>query len=261
MKTIGQIKIKCIVVDDEKPAREELVYFLSKIDFIEICGEAGSVSKAFELIRKHEPELVFLDIEMPGSNGFYLIEQMEKLNNIPYIVFATAYESYAVEAFEKEVIDYILKPFSFERINNAVNKVKKRLENKITQKSKFEEFENAVSKIPGFSKIPLESENRIILASPDEIFFFESLGKDIKAFLYDDVFLLPKDSTMEKLEKRLYIKGFFRTHRSFIVNMDKISEFYPMFAGKYELVMKNRDKTTIPVSRKRIKDFKKIAGL
>lgn len=254
------MKIKCIVVDDEKPARDELVYFLSELDFIEVCGEAGSVDQAFRLIKEKDPDLVFLDIEMPGSNGFYLIEQLEKLEKIPYIVFATAYENYAVEAFEKEVLDYILKPFSFERIKDAALKAGKRLEKSRTEKSKLQEFEYAVSKIPGFSKIPLESENRTMLVSPDEIFFFESLGKDIKAFLYEDVYLLPGDATMEKLEKRLYWKGFFRTHRSFIVNMDKVSEFYPMFAGKYEIVVKNKDETKIPVSRTRVKDFKKIAG-
>jgi len=254
------MKIKCIVVDDEKPARDELVFFLSKIDFVEVCAEAGSVSQAFEVIKEKEPELVFLDIEMPGNNGFHLLEMLEKLKKIPYIIFATAYEAYAVKAFEKEVLDYVLKPFCFERINDAVYKAKKRLELNINEKSKFEVFQQVVSTIPGFSKIPLESDNRIILASPDEIFFFESLGKDIKAFLYDDVFLLPNEATMEKLEKRLYWKGFFRTHRSFIVNMDKISEFYPMFAGKYEVVMKNKDSSKIPVSRTRVKGFKKIAG-
>ncbi|MCB9480784.1 MAG: response regulator transcription factor [Desulfobacteraceae bacterium] len=255
------MKIKCVVVDDEKPARDELIFFLSKIDCLEICGEAGSVSQAFDLIKEKEPDLIFLDIEMPGNNGFFLLETIKEFKKFPYIVFATAYESYAVEAFEKEALDYVLKPFSFERINESVNKAKKRLENKINEKIRFEEFEHAVSKIPGFSKIPLESDNRIILVSPDEIFFFESLGKDIKAFLYDDVYLLPGEATMEKLEKRLYWKGFFRTHRSFIVNMDKISEFYPMFAGKYELVVKNRDKTKIPVSRARVKEFKKMTGL
>ncbi|MDY0361915.1 MAG: LytTR family DNA-binding domain-containing protein [Desulforegulaceae bacterium] len=257
---MDKMKIKCIVVDDEKPARDELIFFLSKIDCLEICGEAGSVTKAFELVKEKEPDLLFLDIEMPGNNGFFLLEQLEKLEKLPYIVFATAYESYAVEAFEKEALDYVLKPFSFERIHDAVKKAEKRLENKIVKKSGLEEFEQAVLKIPGFSKIPLESDNRIILVSPEEIFFFESLGKDIKAFLYNEVYFLPSDATMEKLEKRLYWKGFFRTHRSFIVNIDKISEFYPMFAGKLEIVLKNKDKTKIPVSRSRVKEFKKIAG-
>lgn len=249
--------LKCLVVDDEEPARDELIFFLSKIDSVEVAGEADSVKKAFEKIKLVSPDLVFLDIEMPGNNGFFLVEKLKDLVKIPYIIFATAYNEYAVKAFEAEAVDYILKPFSFERIYKAVERVRKQQQFGKVDIVKLTEM---MADVPVFSKIPLESDGRMILVSPEEICFFEASGKDIKAFLNDRVLFLPKEATMDKLEKRLCSKSFFRSHRSYLVNLNKIKEFYSWFGGKYELVMEDIKNSKIPVSRNNVKDFKKLVS-
>lgn len=251
------MNIKCLIVDDEEPARDELAFFLSKIDYVDIAGEADSVKNAFLKINELEPDLVFLDIEMPGNNGFFLIEKLKDLKHIPYIIFATAYNEYAVKAFEADAVDYLLKPFSFERIKDAVERVRKR---KGAGSRNLEKLAEIISEIPAFSKIPLEKNGRMVLVSPEEVFFFESSGKDISAWLEDRTLFLPREATMDKLEKRLVSKNFFRPHRSYLINLNKIDEFYSWFGGKYELVMSNRKSSKIPVSRNRVKAFKKIVS-
>lgn len=251
--------IKCLVVDDEAPARDELLFFISKIESAETVGEASSVKTAFEKIEELKPDLVFLDIEMPGSNGFFLVEKLKVLKKIPFIVFATAYDQYAVKAFEAEAADYILKPFSFERINEAVCKVKKRID--LSGYNNSSQTEHIISSLPAFSKIPLEKSGKMVPVSPDEIYFFESSGKDIEAALKEESLLLPREATMDKLEKRLLSRGFFRSHRSYLVNINHIKEYYSWFGGKYELVMKNLKNSKIPVSKNRVKDFRRVVNI
>lgn len=251
------MEIRCLIVDDEEPARDELSFFLSKLDFIKIAGEANSVKSAFEKAGEIKPDLIFLDIEMPGHNGFFLVEKLKTLNKIPHIIFVTAYDQYAVKAFEADAVDYILKPFSFERIESAAEKVGKRIKDSFSPEDDLEKITNAIANLPTFSKIPLEKNGRMLLVSPEEIRFFESFGKEIQAELANETLKLSRDVTMEKLEQRLYSKNFFRSHRSYLVNLNHIVEYYSWFGGKYELVMDDKGERKIPVSRNRVKEFKK----
>ena len=251
------MELTCLIVDDEAPARDELNFFLSKVEGITVAGEADSVDQAFEKIKTLAPDLLFLDIEMPGSSGFFLVEKLKDLPRMPHVVFATAYGEYAVKAFEADAVDYLLKPFSLDRVKDAIDKVRARAALGLQDREKTV---RTISELPAFSKIPMEKQGRMILVSPEEIFFFESSGKQITARLESTVFFLPREATMEKLEKRLGTSNFFRPHRSFLVNLDKIREFYSWFGGKYELVMTDKAASKIPVSRNRVKAFKEIVS-
>ena len=247
----------CLIVDDEAPARDELRFFLSKLEGIRVAGEADSVARAFEQIKSLAPDLVFLDIEMPGNSGFFLVEKLKDLARMPHVVFATAFGEYAVKAFEADAVDYLLKPFSLDRVKDAVEKVRARAAAGAPDR---DQTVRTMAGLPSFSKLPLEKEGRMILVSPEDIFFFESSGKEITARLEDGVFFLPREATMEKLETRLAASHFFRAHRSFLVNLDKIREFYSWFGGKYELVMKDKASSKIPVSKTRVRAFKEIVS-
>ena len=257
------MKIKCIIIDDEQPAREELVYLLSEYDEIEIMDQADSASKAVKSIKKNRPDFIFLDIQMPGKSGFDVISEIKSMKKPPLIVFITAYNQYAVKAFEKNAIDYIMKPFSQNRLEKSLNRVKEILNLKsdsLIQK----ELKNLIEKtgnIKKIKRISVEHKGKILLLNPDDIVFCRYKDKKISIHTKKNIYTLHGINTLDHLEQHLKSSSFFRSHRNTIVNFDYIKEFSPWFHGKYHLAMNDGNKTELIVTRNRVKMFKQHLGI
>lgn len=264
--------IRCIIVDDEPPSRDELVYILSGLGGVEIAAQAGSAARAVELVRALEPDLVFLDIQMPGHDGFHVLKELEDMDRPPYFVFATAYEQYAVKAFDESAADYLLKPFSANRVALAVDRVAA----KIKEKQNGLEAKEAVSAIlerleprmallgPGRDRIlrvPLEDGGRSILVEPSKIVRFSSEDRRIAAHLSSVSHFCPAATTLDRLQEKLAGWDFFRANRKELVNMRHIKEYAPWMNGRYVLSMDDDMHTEVSVSRGRIKELRQRLGI
>ena len=257
------MKIRCIIVDDEQPARDELRYLLSSFEDIDIIGDVSSVGKALSLIEKTTPDLVFLDIQMPGRTGFDLVKTLSNTDQMPLFVFVTAYDNYAVEAFEKSAIDYLLKPLSTKRLAMSIEKVRRYLGGEI-QESLQDKLQTLLLQMEGpreVMKVSVENNGRMQLLSPEEIVYCSYESGRIMIHTLEDEFPLHGMSTMDKLTEHLSGSSFFRAHRGILVNLDCIREFSPWFNGKYNLIMTDDKRSELVVSRTRVKEFKKRLGI
>jgi two-component system LytT family response regulator/two-component system response regulator LytT len=253
------MKLKCIVVDDEPLAVEELTYILSMIDGVEVISSANTGSKAIELINKLMPDVVFLDIQMPGKDGFAVAREISRREPSPIIIFATAYDEYAIKGFEEGALDYVLKPFSKERIKKSIDRVKRILEGPHGTEvpgelQKVLESIGSIEKSP--ARLALESRGRIVLVGPEEVFYFNAKDKKIYAYGNENSLLGQINFSLDELETKLKPFPFFRTHRSYLVNLTHVRELIPWYNGRYIVVMKDGCSTEIPVSRNRVKDLK-----
>jgi len=258
--------IRTIIVDDEQPARDELRYLLSKHNDIQIVEEADSATRAAEVIVETRPELVFLDIQMPGKNGFEVIESLKGRIPLPLVVFATAFDEYAVEAFEKSAVDYILKPFSEKRLSLTLDRVRARLD-KGREKQRPDINETLQSLLLQMEsgrrhpRISVEKGGKIRLLDLDEVLYCSYESRVIVVHTVEGEFPLYGISTMDKLADHLQGTSFFRGHRSLLVNLNKIKEFSPWFHGKYHLIMDDPHHSELAISRSRVKEFKERLGL
>lgn len=258
------MKIQCIIVDDEPPAVDELNYILTQIEDVEVVATAGSASEGITAIEKFKPNVVFLDIHMPRHSGFYVAEKVSRLDPPPLIIFATAYDQYAVKAFEEGSLDYILKPFSEKRIQKAL----KRVRSVLTPKRKIvgeNDLKRLLDVIEGtkqvINRLPVEKKGHVLLIDPSDIFFFKAEEKKIQVHTRDDQFVCQTVYTLEALTKRLEFHSFFRPHRSYLVNLAHVREIIPWFAGRYLLKMTDKEATEIPVSKGHVKNLKQKLGL
>lgn len=257
------MKIRCIIVDDEQPARDELRYLLSSFNDIEIVGDVESVGKAVELIESERPDLVFLDIQMPGRSGFDLVKLLSGSKNIPLFVFVTAFDNYAVKAFEKSAIDYLLKPLSAKRLAVTVERVSKYLQEDTQDpfEGKLQQLLSQIEPPKEVVKVAVERLGRMQLLAPDEIVYCAYDSGQIMVHTADASYPLHSIATMDKLTNHLQGCSFFRAHRSLLVNLNSIREFSPWFNGKYNLKMADNGGTELMVSRSRVKEFKKRLGI
>jgi len=259
------MKIRCLIVDDEQPARDELRYLLSRYDDIEVVGEADSAGKAITAILDITPDLVFLDIQMPGRNGFDVLQSLSSISKMPLVVFATAYDNYAVKAFEESAVDYIMKPFAEKRLDRTIGRVRKLLsensEPGYTLENKLQALLARIGSPMERVKISVEKNGRIQLLAPEEIVYCAYESNRILIHTRQESLPLYGITTMDKLAEHLASAPFFRTHRAILVNLDCIREFSPWFNGKYNLIMNNVERTEITVSRTRVKAFKDRLGI
>ncbi len=255
--------IRCIIVDDEQPARDELRYLLSSFTDIEIIGDVDSVGKAVSLIEKTSPDLVFLDIQMPGRTGFDLIKTLSHKEQMPLFVFVTACDNYAVEAFEKSAIDYLLKPLSAKRLALTIERVRRyvREESQGTIQDKLQTLLAQMAGPKEAVRGSVENNGRMQLLSPEEIVYCSYESGRILVHTVTEEYPVYSISTMDKLAEHLVGCSFFRAHRGVLVNLDCIREFSPWFNGKYNLIMSDDKGTELVVSRTRVKDFKKRLGI
>ncbi|SDC52219.1 MULTISPECIES: LytR/AlgR family response regulator transcription factor [unclassified Candidatus Frackibacter] len=257
------MSLAAVIADDEAPARDELKFLLSKFDLIEIVAEVSDGGKVLDICKSNEPDLLFLDIQMPGKTGIEVAEEILKWEVQPLIIFITAYDEYAIKAFELNAIDYLLKPFTEERFNKTIERVlmkkdkqkKQGINDKLGQiLASVEDKKNSVLKIPVHSK-----QGRIKLLNQDEVIAAYTKNKDIYIKTYDNEY--KTDATLSDLEERLPMPKFFRVHRSYLVNLERVKEILPWFKGKYRLIMNDKLELEVPVSRMKVKELKRIMKL
>lgn len=242
--------MRILVVDDEMLARDELKYLLYRTKEVDIIDEAESVEEALEKLIESKPDLVFLDIQLSDDSGFEIANILKKMKQPPAIVFATAYDQYAIQAFEVDALDYILKPFDEERIVQAIKKFKKRKQHEMEEKQEV----HAPDVSSGMKRLALPIDESIVLVNIEDIVYAGLLdGKVIVKTICDTYVTY---DTLAMLEKKLPQMIFLRVHRSFIVNVNHISEIQPWFNSTYNLIMKEDSK--VPVSRTYAKELKKL---
>lgn len=243
--------LKAYIVDDEPLARDELKYLLNRSKEVEILGESDCIEDAVTDITRLMPDIVFIDIQLDEESGLTLANQLENLDPAPAIVFATAYDEYALQAFELNALDYILKPFDDNRIQRTLEKVHKvkQILNKDT---------SAVSSSKNITngKIAVLVEEKIIILSFDDILYLES--SEGKCTIKTMEQSLKVGEALIVLEKKIDASQFLRVHRSYIVNLDQIVEIEPWFNSTFNLIM--RDGSRVPVSRTYVKELKQVIG-
>ncbi len=253
------MKIDCFITDDEAPAVDELKYILSGLSGVVIAGTAFCAEEAIRGIFLKKPDLVFLDIKMPGKDGFEVIKACRTMQKKPYFVFATAYDQHAVKAFEASVVDYVLKPFVPIRIQESVERVRNLIGNKKQEKlySKIELLvDGFTSQNMAINKISVEKNGRIFLIPYNEIIFFKAEDRGIFAHTCEKAYSVWGMTSLDEIESKLESHGFFRSHRGFLINLNSVQEIIPWFNGRYILTASDKNKSEIPVSRRRAKELR-----
>jgi two-component system LytT family response regulator len=228
---ISPARLRCIIVDDESVARELIEKYIKKIPFLDLIGVCDTATEALFQIRQLRPDLVFLDIEMPEISGFELLKLLPAVR--PSVVMITADPSYALEGYEQEVTDYLMKPVSFERFLRAVNKVVQNnpvneaaISSQVTDKQTFEDTKTAIPELKSIHKsddfLLLKENKKLIKVAPHEIHFVEGMKDYLKLYWSDRVSII--HMTMSKIEETLSKTLFLRVNRSYIVNKDAILE-------------------------------------
>lgn len=241
-----------LLIDDERLAREELKSMLLKYDFLDIIGEAKNPNEGIEKIKEYQPDLIFLDIQMPGMNGF---EMLQQLDEIPKVIFVTAYDEFAIKAFEINALDYLLKPIDPVRLNETLMKLQKPDEDFNTKLSGLESRRDKV--LSAGDKIFIKDGEKCWFIDIQTVRMFESDGNYVK--VYFDRFRPLILRSLNSLEERLDNKHFFRANRKFIINLDWISSIENWFNGGLLVTLKEGEK--IEISRRQAIRFKEQMSL
>jgi two-component system LytT family response regulator/two-component system response regulator LytT len=256
-------RIRVIFADDEKPARDKLAHQLSLIPDIELVGFATTGKEAVELINTEEPDLVLLDIQMPEINGMDLLSL---LNYKPLVIFTTAYDQFAIQAFENASTDYLLKPFPLARLKSAIDKAKKQFLNGLQQEAHHQskndtcsDNTNEIKDSEPIKRLVSKSGERMTILSPKELFFIKS--SQGSCFAWDGETNHYLSEKLEALEQGLSAADFVRIHRSYLINIDKVKEIQRWFNGKLMVIMKDNAKTELSTSRAGADKLKQILGL
>ena len=259
------MSINTIIVDDEKPARDELAFLLKGFPEINVIGQGKNGVDAVNLIKEHSPDLVFLDVQMPGLDGFGVLRKLvERKMKVPHVVFATAFDHYAVQAFDVNAVDYVLKPFDKARIAKAIQRARKVME---TQTSTAERLEQLVSQLNGNTKqnvqpakILVKSGQRLLLVAAEDL-IFASIDDGLISVCGRDVEGTSNYRTLEELHAALDSETFWRPHRSYMVNIHHIKEVVPWFKSSYMLKMDDKKQSEVPVSRVQTKRLRELFKL
>ena len=255
--------ISTIIVDDEQLAREELSYLLKSVGDVEVVAQGSNGVEAIQLIREHNPELVFMDVQMPGLDGFQVIKKLvDKKVPLPQIVFATAFDQYAVRAFEVNAIDYLLKPFDKKRVAQSVDKARQKLTTAPNRSERLESLINLLEQQqkPQQQKLLLRSAGRLILIDQKDV-CFATIEEGIITVATSTMEGHSNCRTLEELQESLDPNLFWRAHRSHVVNINRIKEVLPWFKSSYQLRMDDRKHTELPVSRAQTKRLRELFGL
>jgi len=257
--------INTIIVDDEKPAREELAFLLKSFPEINLQAQGKNGLEAINLIKEHSPDLLFLDVQMPGLDGFGVLKKLvERKLKVPHVVFATAYDQYAVQAFDVNAVDYILKPFDKARIAKAVQKAKKEIEAHTSTTDRLEQLvaqlsaPKSTSKPP--SKILIKSHQRMFLVDSGDL-IFASIEGGLISVVAREVEGTSQCRTLEELHASLDSDSFWRPHRSYLVNVHHIKEVVPWFKSSFMIKMNDKKQSEIPVSRQQTKRLRELFKL
>ncbi len=257
------MKITTLVVDDEQPARDELVFLLKEFPDIEIVGQGRNGLEAVNMIRDLQPQLVFLDVQMPGLDGIGVIKKLvEKKIRLPLVIFATAYDHYAVQAFEVNAVDYLLKPFARSRLEKAIGKTSRILSTAEATREKLDRLVQMIEERPApqKAKLMVKSGGRLFLVDSDDV-VYASIEDGVISIATRDMEGESNFRTVEELQNVLDPNQFWRVHRSYLVNINCIKEVVPWFKSSYQLRMDDRKQTEIPVSRAQTKKLREMLNL
>jgi two-component system LytT family response regulator len=254
-------KIKALIVDDEPIARRNLRALLGGYPDVELIGECGSGAEAVRMIRAGPPDLLFLDIQMPGMNGFDMLKQID-LAIIPAVIFVTAYDQYALRAFDVQALDYLLKPFDDERFAQAIGRARMQLEQRATAGLKERLRALLAGEEPPAPAQPVKYEAKFLIKSVSRVFFLRA--EEIDWIEAADYYVCLHASgqthvlrrTMAEMEARLDPDSFCRIHRSTIVNISRVREVQTRPAGEYVVVL--ADQTELRLSRSRKEQIERI---
>jgi two-component system response regulator LytT len=273
------MSLTALIIDDEQLAREELQYLLEDAGDVDVLAQGRNGIEAVDLIRNHHPDVVFLDVQMPGLDGFAVIKKLlEKDKQLPQIIFATAFDQYAVRAFDVNAIDYLLKPFDRARVLQALDRARHRLQEPaedpaglgqpITPNASPDARIEALLRLmeqqsaprPHSGKIVLQAQSRLLLVDQKDI-CYASIDEGIISVVTPTIEGQSKCRTLEELLELLDPAVFWRAHRSYVVNINHIKEVVPWFKSSYQLRMDDRKQTEIPVSRAQTRRLRELFKL
>jgi len=250
--------ISAVLVDDEQLAREELSYLLKEFPDVEVLATARNGVEAIKLITDLEPDVVFLDVQMPGVDGLGVIQKLREKNvPLPHFILATAYDQYALEAFRLEALDYLLKPIEKERLALSVERARKM----IAEKARTAQPEAPVNRPgPQRTKLLVRSSNRNFIVDAQEV-VYATIEDGLITVVATSVEGESNYRTIEELQSNLDPDIFWRVHRSFLVNINRIKEVIPWFKSSFQLRMDDKKQTEIPVSRVQTKRLRALLKL
>jgi len=283
--------ITALIIDDEQLARDELRYLLDQVGGVDVVAQGTNGIEAVDLIEEHHPDLVFLDVQMPGMDGFAVIQRlMERARSkassepgknaqpLPQIVFATAYDQYAVRAFDVNAVDYLLKPFDRTRVQQAVERVRGRIagrasitagagplpdspiESQLDQLLRLLNRPQGASRTPQPARLIVQAQNRLLLVDQADI-CFAAIEEGVISVVTQTFEGSSKCRTLEELLELLDPALFWRAHRGFVVNINHIREVVPWFKSSYQLRMNDKKQTEIPVSRAQTRRLRELFNL
>jgi two-component system LytT family response regulator/two-component system response regulator LytT len=257
MRDRATIALTTVVVDDEQLACEELSYLLKDFPEVEVVATGSNGLQAVELIRKLEPELVFLDVNMPGLDGMGVVRQLrDKGDDLPQFIFVTAHEQHAVEAFRLEAMDYLLKPVDKSRLAATIERARRNIQDKKAPE-------------PAAAKTPAATPRNKLMVRANARYFIVDANDVIYATIDDGLITLVTTTfdghsnyrTIEELQANLDRDMFWRVHRSYLVNINRIKEVVPWFKSSYQLRMDDRKHTEVPVSRVQTRRLRELFKL
>jgi len=247
--------MRTIIVDDERLARNELKRLLENFPKIEILAEASNADEALELIDEHQPDLIFLDIQMPGKNGFELLAEIQ--GKAPEVIFTTAYDEYAIKAFDYNAFDYLLKPIDQDRLGEAVKRLEEELSNNHQQKNQTQEAGRTDKILRQEDQVFVKDGEKCWFVKLEKVRLFESMGNYVRLHFDDQKPLVLK--SLNSLEDRLDQETYFRANRKHIINLQWIEKIEPWFSGGLLVTLKGGDK--IEISRRQAIRFKELMSL
>jgi two-component system LytT family response regulator/two-component system response regulator LytT len=265
---MDQRPLRAVVVDDEQLARDELVFLLGQVGGVEVVAQAGNGLEALRVIEEHAPDLVTLDVQMPGFTGFEVARRLLDSGIESHLVFVTAFDQHAVEAFEVNAVDYLLKPVEAERLETTVERVRRRLQAGRPQARPAapagEELEKLLqllsSRDERREQLAVKVGDRFLLIKTDEV-VHASVDNDIITVVTNTLSGTSNYRTLDELQARLDPAVFWRVHRSHLVNINRIKEIVPWFSRNYILKMKDAKGSEIPVSRSQTKRLREYLRL
>ncbi|MCH7403307.1 LytR/AlgR family response regulator transcription factor [Belliella kenyensis] len=245
--------MRALVIDDERLARKELINLLSQYDNVEIVGEANNVDDAKEKIDNLLPDVVFLDIQMPEKTGFDLLEE---LDNVPHVIFTTAYDEYALKAFQVNALDYLLKPIEPKRLGEALERLQKKIQEQ-EKRSSSDDKDTTEKKLTLNDQVFVKDGDRCWFVKLENVRLFESDGNYIKVYFDNNKPMIHK--SLNALDEKLDEKSFFRASRKHIINLGWVEAIEPWFNGGLVVTLKGGDR--IEVSRRQAARFKDMMSL
>jgi DNA-binding LytR/AlgR family response regulator len=253
--------LSAVIVDDEQLARDELAFLLKSVGDVNVVAQGKNGVEAVSLIKEHSPDLLFLDVQMPGLDGFAVLKKLlDKKLPMPQVVFSTAYDQYAVKAFEVNAVDYLLKPFDKQRVAQSVKKARLKLDKEAAPSERLETLIRSLEQKPQPSKVLLKAAGRLFLVDQKDI-CYASIEDGVITVVTAQMEGQSNCRTLEELLGSLDQNLFWRAHRSYLVNINRIREVVPWFKSSYQLRMDDKKQSEIPVSRAQTKRLRELFRL